>query len=329
MRALAGLSTNWTGISGWWFRVINLGLIAAAIGLGVGCQGERSIPEVKKPVKPTDSTNDRPVVFVSNSFLAEAVNAIAGSRVERLYLLPANLDPTTWKPTPADLEKMQRAKLLVLNGAEFEPWVAGVALPSSRMLRTANVFLDQWIETEGVVHSHGPGGEHSHAGIACTTWLDFEFAKLQANAVRERLTQLQPEAADEFKKGFEEFSIQLDQLDQQMRQVASKVGMRPLIASHPFHQYWAKRYGLNVRAVNWDSSEEPKAAGLEELEKVRQDFPAEIFLWESEPPVTSVELLQRKGLKSIVFSPAANLAAGVSWLEAMRQNLRNLSEAFE
>lgn len=327
MTALESLSADCNGLFSNGLQKV---LFAFALLLiGGGCQGERPSAERPKSEKQAESNDVRPIVFVSNSFLAEVVSGIAGSRVERLYLLPPNQDPTTWKPTTADLENMQRARLLVLNGAEFEPWVAGVALPSSRMLRTANVFLDQWIETEGVVHSHGPGGEHSHAGIASTTWLDFELAKLQASAVRERLEQLLPEAADELKKRFEEFKLQLELLDQQMRELAKTVGARPLIASHPFHQYWAKRYGLNVRAVNWDSSEAPDEAALKELQKALQDFPAELFLWEAEPTGANVEFLKGKGLKSIVFSPAANLPERDSWLEAMKRNLSNLEQAIE
>lgn len=330
MHPSENLSTELNRLSGSWIRVARLVLLMGALALGLGCQPDRSsAARAKQASDNSQAPQSRPLVFVSNSFLSEAVKVIAGTRVERLYLLPPNLDPTIWKPTTADLEKMQRARLLVLNGAEFEPWVAGVALPSSRMLRTANAFLDQWIETEAVVHAHGPGGEHSHAGIASTTWLDFELAKLQANAVRDRLEQLIPEAAGEFKKGCDEFNAQLSELDKQMRGLATKLGPQPLLVSHPFHQYWAKRYELNVRAVNWDPKEAPDARGLDELQRALKDFPAKIFLWESTPAEANVELLRQRGIKSLVFSPAANLPEQESWLEAMKRNLLGLQQSIE
>jgi zinc transport system substrate-binding protein len=330
MRPSETLSSKLNCFSGCWTRVVQLVLLVGALSLGLGCQSEGPSSERAKPsIDARQAEGSRPLVFVSNSFLREAVNAIAGTRVELLYLLPPNLDPTTWKPTTEDLEKMQRARLLVLNGAEFEPWVAGVALPSSRMLRTANAFMDQWIKTEAVVHSHGPGGEHSHAGVASTTWLDFELAKLQANSIRERLEQLVPEAADDFKKGCEEFNAQLSELDQQMRLLAIKLGTRPLLVSHPFHEYWAKRYGLNLRAVHWDPTNAPGAEGTDELQRALKDFPAELFLWESKPSEVNVELLREKGIKSVVFGPAANLGENESWLEAMRRNMRGLEQAIE
>lgn len=310
-------------------RVVQVILLIGTLILGIGCQAERSSIEREKPKSDAQFTQTRPVVFVSNSFLSEAVKAIGGSRVERLHLLPPNLDPTSWKPTPSDLEKMQRANLLVLNGADYEPWVAGVALPSSRMLRTANAFLDQWIETEAIVHAHGPGGEHSHSGIASTTWLDFELAKLQANSVRDRLEQLVPEVADEFKKGCDQFNAQLNELDKQMREIATKLGPQPLLVSHPFHQYWARRYGLNVRAIACDPSEALGAKELSELQKVLEDYPAEIFLWESTPTKANFELLQERGIQSVVFNPAANLPEQDSWLEAMKRNLSALEQAIE
>jgi zinc transport system substrate-binding protein len=330
MLAWPKLSIELNCFSGWCLRVAQLVLLIGAFSLGVGCQPQRpSDVRAKLSSDNLQSAESRPLVFVSNSFLREAVNTIAGTRVELLYLLPPNLDPTTWKPTTDDLEKMQRARLLVLNGAEFEPWVAGVALPSSRMLRTANAFMDQWIKTEAVVHSHGPGGEHSHAGVASTTWLDFELAKLQTNSVRERLEQLVPEAADDFKKGCDEFNAQLSELDQQMRLLATKLGTRPLLVSHLFHEYWAKRYGLNARAVHWDPTNAPGTEGTDELQRALKDFSAELFLWESTPSEVNVELLGQRGIKSVVFSPAANLPDNESWLEAMRRNMRELEQAIE
>lgn len=36
-------------------------------------------------------------------------------------------------------------------------------------------------------HSHGPEGEHVHTGLAFTTWLNFQMAIAQADAIRMKL----------------------------------------------------------------------------------------------------------------------------------------------
>lgn len=307
-------------------RQLLVAVLMTLLCIGVGCQSKRSADTIPQQSSVSDNDEKPPVIFVSNAFLADVVKALAGPKVDLLWLLPKNADPISWSPTAVDLEKMQRAQLLVLNGANFEPWVASVALPSSRMLRTANDFRDQWIETAGVIHAHGPGGEHSHAGIASTTWLDFELAVLQAKAVCNRLKLVIPESSRALKANFGVLENQLLELDEQMRQLASELGQRPILVSHPFHQYWARRYGINAKAVNWDSTEVIGSNGLQELKSVLRDFPAGIFLWETEPKKENIEALNAHGLKSAVFCPAANLSESESWLAVMKNNLQNLQQ---
>jgi len=63
-----------------------------------------------------------------------------------------------------------------------------VYLPQSKMVNTSAKFKDQYITAEEVItHSHGPGGEHSHASVIFTTWLDFSQAVEQAKAVKDAL----------------------------------------------------------------------------------------------------------------------------------------------
>lgn len=268
-------------------------------------------------------------VLASHSLLADAVSSLGGEQVQLLRLMPPDRDPAFWQPTPEELERIQQADLIVLNGAGYEPWVASVALPSSRMLRTANSFRERWIATESVVHSHGPGGQHSHAGIASTTWLDLELAQAQVTSIRERLRQLLPEEGPQIEERFSSYVAELQQLDQRMLQLAGALGNRPIIVSHPVYQYWGRRYQLNLRAVHWEPGEPPGPEAWAELERTLQDFPATLFVWEAEPAGESRAALEARGILSLVFSPAANLTDERSWRAEMRGNLDRLEQLVE
>ena len=88
---------------------------------------------------------------------------------------------------------MQKADLILLNGATYDKWLAGVSLPESKLIDTSSAFADQYIKTvEAGTHSHGKGGDHSHAGTAFTTWIDFDQALQQARAVKDALTEIRP-----------------------------------------------------------------------------------------------------------------------------------------
>ena len=50
----------------------------------------------------------------------------------------------------------------------------------------------------GPKHSHGDGKEHSHYGVAFTTWLDPRQAIRQADSIRAALAERRPQHAQEF-----------------------------------------------------------------------------------------------------------------------------------
>lgn len=309
------------------------GLLLLGLSLVWGCQPSADSPREPQAdgAAPQQATSQsgKLRVMAAQAFLADAVTALGGESIELVFLVPPGHDPATWKPTASDLQQMQAADLIVLNGASYEPWVASVALPSTRMIRTANPFRDAWIETEEVVHTHGPGGEHSHAGTASTTWLDFELAQVQVTAIRDRLKQLLPDAADTIDARASAYLAELQQLHARMLKLAERLRGKPLVVSHPVYQYWARKYQLDLRAVNWEPTEPPGEAGWAELDLVLQDFPAKLFVWEAAPSAENEAKLAARGFTTLVFTPASNLNGEVTWRAAMQANLERLQQAIE
>ena len=116
--------------------------------------------------------------FHPTAWMAER---IAGGAVPVICPLPTGEDAIFWKPSRDVLARYQGAQVVVVNGAEFEKWVAGASLPRSRTCDTVAGLDDQFITYEGVTHSHGGSeGTHTHEGLDGHTWVDPEMAKVQA-----------------------------------------------------------------------------------------------------------------------------------------------------
>ncbi len=125
-----------------------------------------------------------------------------GSDLIDLQFLPGTSDgdPAFWEPGDADVAAMQKADLILVNGATYAKWQEKVSLPESILVDTSKDFAGEFIKTESnVTHRHGMDGEHSHAGTAFTTWMDFQQAIWQAEAVRDALIELLPENRGEFR----------------------------------------------------------------------------------------------------------------------------------
>ncbi|MDP7110358.1 MAG: metal ABC transporter substrate-binding protein, partial [Myxococcota bacterium] len=79
------------------------------------------------------------------SFLAERV---AGDRATVTLILPAGEDPPDWNPPGDTIAAMQRADLIVINGAGFEGWLGTTTLPESKLVDTTASLGDRLIELE-------------------------------------------------------------------------------------------------------------------------------------------------------------------------------------
>ena len=139
-------------------------------------------------VLPAGASAEKPVVYTVNYPLYYFATRIAGDAAEIVFPVPADIDPAFWMPAPEEIAGFQKADLILLNGAGYAKWVEKAALSEYRMVNTSESFSDRYIKTRGdVTHNHGPAGEHSHSGIAFTTWLDPTLAIIQAEAIYEAL----------------------------------------------------------------------------------------------------------------------------------------------
>ena len=245
-----------------------------------------------------------PIVAVSNHPLRFFVERIAGPAVGIEWRVPDGVDPARWNPTADDVAAMQSADLILLNGAGYEAWLPTASLPADRVVDTTATVRDQLIRTGGPVHTHGPGGEHSHAGLASTTWLDPEIIIVQAEAVRDALIELSPADQVTFNSRFGLLRREIGERFASLEQAINTRPTTPVIYSHPVYQYLQRRFGMNGVAVHWDPDTEPDQQQIAELDMALAGQPSTHFIWESEPIAGNVEMLRRKGLISVVFDPS-------------------------
>lgn len=266
-----------------------------------------------------------PVVYTDNYPLAYFAGRIGGPEVKVVFPGPGDEDPAFWQPDAATVTAYQAADLILFNGATYAKWAAKASLPESRLVDTSAAFNDRYIAVkEGASHSHGGEGEHSHGGTAFTTWMDFQQAVLQADAIREAFQKLRPEQMELFALNFDQLKTDLLALDAAMTAAAAKVGQAPLVASHPVYQYWARRYNLNVEAVMWEPETVPADAQMEELKALLIKHPAKRMIWEGEPASESVEKLKALGISSVVIDPCGNVPDEGNWLDVMKKNVSAL-----
>ena len=247
-------------------------------------------------------------IYVVNYPLKFFAERIAGDQATVVFLAPADADPAYWMPDARTIAEYQQADLILLNGANYAKWVKKVSLPRSRMVDTSAEFKSQYITADEVTtHSHGPDGGHAHESLAFTTWLDFDLAAKQAKAVAKALGRRRPRLNDTFQKNYAALKNDLMILDGEIKAVVSKNPTLPLLASHPVYDYFARRYGLNLKSVHWEPDEAPSNEQWMELRGILKDHPAKWMIWEAAPLQKSQGSLESIGINSLVFDPCGNV----------------------
>ena len=276
------------------------------------------------------SKNDKPTVAVVNYPLKYFAERIADNHVNVIFPIPTDIDPAFWVPEPKGVLAFQSADLILLNGATYSKWLDKVTLPRGKMVNTSRAFKDQYIPVkDSPTHSHGPEGAHVHAGLAFTTWIDFQQATQHAEAIRDALVRLAPEQKNDFEASFSALKGDLLTLNRRMKEIVTNERAQPLVASHPVYAYFARRYGLNIQSVLWEPEEFPSAEQWTQLKGILKEHPAKWIIWEGEPNPDSVDKLKSMGVKSLVIDPCGNVPDQGDFLSVMRQNVENLQSAFK
>ncbi len=278
----------------------------------------------KEPVGPDSTSRNMPVVLTSNYPLYFFAREIAGKTIEVVFPTITG-DPAMWAPTGPDVAELQDADLLILNGADYESWLAFTTLPVGHSLDTTAQVQAMLLPIENeAVHQHGPAGEHSHQGTAFTTWLDPQLAIEQARAVMRGLSLLEPGQSGLFETNFEKLKQRLTQLDQSLATVFAELGEQPVIFSHPVYQYLQHRYDINGRSLHWEPEVEPGTREWIDFGNLLRQHPAKLMIWE-DTPLDSVRVkLEQMGIRVLVFNPVGNVPSDGDYFTVMEQNLAGL-----
>lgn len=267
---------------------------------------------------------DRVTVAAVNYPLAYFAERLGGEDVEVLFPVPEDRDPAFWRPGISDIAAYQQADVIALNGASYADWVAKTSLPRSAIVDTSSGFAEQLIATDTISHSHGADGAHSHTGTASHTWLDFEQAAQQAEALAQRIGRRMPGLEPDISSNLGDLQADLQALDARATQIAGDLSDVVFIASHPRYQYFARAYGLTINAVEWDAGTAPDAAQLADLDALIAETGATHFLWEAEPPTAARDAMAERGLAEIVFPTGARRPGEGDFISLMNGVLDDL-----
>ena len=207
-------------------------------------------------------------VVASIKPLALIAQEVVGDQAEVSALLPITASPHDYPLKMSDHQRLRSADLVLWIGPEMESFLARplANLAPDKLLTSYQLAGLHWPEATMDGHPHS---NHEHLGKDPHLWLNPRNAVVIAQAVAERLAQLQPASAVYFRANAERFSSAVTLLDKQLAQQLAPVKEVGFAVYHEGYGHFVGRYGLNQLAyVTYTPERRPGAKHLQELREL-------------------------------------------------------------
>ncbi|WP_250125474.1 metal ABC transporter substrate-binding protein [Chroococcidiopsis sp. CCMEE 29] len=187
--------------------------------------------------------------------------AVTGDTANVDVLIPPGSEVHEYQATPADVQAIAQANVLVKNGLGMEEFLAGtVKSAQNPQLREINTSqgIEPLKDTAPVAaktddHDHDHAGEtdhgHTHEEGNPHVWLDPVLAQQQVTNIRDGLIAADPANKATYEANAATYVQQLQTLDKEFQQRLQKYPNCTFVTFHDAYPYLANRYGLKQVAV--------------------------------------------------------------------------------
>jgi ABC-type Zn uptake system ZnuABC Zn-binding protein ZnuA len=267
-------------------------------------------------------------VLASTTFLADITRNIAGDRMTVESLLPIGTDPHSYQPTPQDMAKIEKSKLLIINGAEYESFLSTLLENNGDkktiVVASANIELRKDMELEHGIDPH--------------MWLDPNLVITYVENIRAALTQYDPAGAAIYKSNADAYTMQLKQLDAWIQSQVAQIPAekRQLVTNHEAFGYFAKRYGFDVVGSvvpSFSSNAAPSAQQMTALiDTIKKIGAHAIFLDAAENDMLAKQIANETDVTVITDLHLESLTEGppaATYIDMMKHNVTRIVEALK
>ncbi|MEU2610172.1 metal ABC transporter substrate-binding protein [Micromonospora sp. NPDC007271] len=273
-------------------RTLGTVLAIATIGAAAGCGADTDTGTA------TAAKNGTIAVVATTPEVADFTRNVGGDAVSVTQIIKPNVDPHDYEPTPADLQAIGAAKLVIKNGVGLEEWLDDTI--------SAAGFKGTVVDTsEGVALRKGdPGDEETKDGDP-HIWHNPRNAKIMAENIEKALVTADPSHADAYRANFQAYAAKLDKLDadNERKFAALPADARKLVTNHDAFGYYIDRYQLQfIGAVipSLDTSAELSATQINDLvAKIKATGTKAIFSESSLPPKAAEAIARQAGVKVV------------------------------
>ena len=196
-----------------------------------------------------------PLVAAEN-FYGDLARQIGGDRVAVISLMSnPEQDPHLFEASTRTARDLVAARVVVYNGAGYDPWVAKLLSASPAPRRVMIVAAELM---------HRKAGENPHL------WYDPNTMPAVARQLAADLSKVDPSHTAEYEAHLAGFLRSLQPVDAKIAAMRRQLAGTPVTATEPVFGYMADALGLNMRNLRFQiavmNDTEPRASDVAALE---------------------------------------------------------------
>jgi manganese/iron transport system substrate-binding protein len=275
--------------------VASAGLIAL-LATACGQADTAQTPSAASDQVSTSTTAGGPLkVVATTTQVADFARNVGGDKVTVTQILRPNVDPHDYEPSPADIQAIADADVVVKNGVGLEKWL-------DQVISSAG-FEGQVVDaSQGVTIRKGNGSEEESAGDP-HIWHNPQNAKIMSTNIEKAFAAKDAPDAAAYQANLDAYGAKLDALDTDIAQRVNTIpaAQRKLVTNHDAFGYYIDRYHLTfIGSIipSFDTSAELSAKQISDLvAKIKATGVTAVFSESSLPPKTAQAIGTEAGVK--------------------------------
>ncbi|MDA7868603.1 zinc ABC transporter substrate-binding protein [Akkermansiaceae bacterium] len=229
-------------------------------------------------------------IVTTVGMIGDVTRQIAGDKQEVINIIGEGTDPHTYQPSKSEIDKIQKAGLVLYNGHFLEGKMGSIL--KSRAEQDNPVFA----VAEGLDEVELIGdGDHPDPHL----WMDLSIWSKVAGKIGDELAAFDPDNANQYQKQCQEYQEKLNALHTYALMVFPTIPQkqRVLVTAHDAFSYLGRAYGIEVRGIQGISTE--SEAGTKDINDLVS------YLVENEIPAIFIESsVPEKSVKTVIEGAA-------------------------
>jgi zinc/manganese transport system substrate-binding protein len=282
----------------------------------------------------------RAVVRVVTSLqdFASIADSVGGKRVETFSLARGYQDPHFVEPKPSFVIRLSKANLLIVAGLDLE---IGYLPPLLDQSRNAKIrpgspgYLDasigcEILERPKTAVTRAMGDVHPYGNPHF--WLDPGNGRVIARSIAQKLAQLDPAGASEFKANLASFEARLSEAEKRWDAAMAPFAGREVVTYHNSWPNFLKRFRLVAAGyVEPKPGIPPSPAHIVELINLMIQKKVRLILMEPYfDERTPNAIAQKTGAKVLTFIPSVGgVPAAKDYIALFDYDIKLLTDAFK